>query len=87
MAPTIDWPRAKLRGRYMAAVARMERTGIPVDAPLHQRLVANWELIKRHLIAEVDRAYGVYDGSDIQAGLVWAVSSSERHPLAAPALR
>ena len=63
MAPTIDWPRAKLRGRYMAAVARMERTGIPVDASLHQRLVNNWEAIKGHLIAEVDRAYGVYDGS------------------------
>jgi DNA polymerase I len=28
-APTIDWPRALLRGRYMAAVARMERSGIP----------------------------------------------------------
>jgi DNA polymerase I len=40
MAPSIDWPRAKLRGRYMAA-ARMERTGIPIDAPLHRRLVSN----------------------------------------------
>lgn len=24
MAPSIDWPRAKLRGRYMVAAARME---------------------------------------------------------------
>ena len=61
MASTIDWPRAEIRGRYMAAVARMERAGIPVDAPLHQRLVANWEAIKERLIAEVDRAYGVYE--------------------------
>lgn len=29
MAPSIDWPRALVRGRYMAAVARMERTGVP----------------------------------------------------------
>jgi DNA polymerase I len=63
MAPTIDWPRALLRGRYMAAVARMERNGIPVDAALHRRLVANWGAIKRRLIAEVDKAYGVYDGT------------------------
>lgn len=61
MTPSIDWPRAKLRGRYMMAAARMERTGIPIDASLHQRLVANWEPIKRHLIAEVDRAYGVFE--------------------------
>jgi hypothetical protein len=61
MAPKIDWPRAKLRGRFMAAAARMERTGIPIDAPLHQRMVANWEPIKRHLIAEVDRVYGVFE--------------------------
>ena len=53
MAPSIDWPRAKLRGRFMVAAARMERIGIPIDAPLHQRLVANWEPIKRHLIADV----------------------------------
>ena len=63
MAPTIDWPRAKLRGRFMAAAARMERAGIPIDASLHQRLVADWEPIKRHLIAEVDQAYGVFEGA------------------------
>ena len=61
MAPTIDWPRAKLRGRYMVAVARMERAGIPIDAALHRNLVDNWEPIKQHLIAEVDQAYGVYE--------------------------
>jgi DNA polymerase-1 len=69
MAPTIDWPRAKLRGRYMAAAARMERTGIPIDGPLHQRLVDNWELIKQHLIAEVDQAYGVYENGVFKRAL------------------
>jgi DNA polymerase-1 len=61
MAPTIDWPRAKLRGRYMAAAARMERTGIPIDADLLRELVANWEMIKQDLITEVDRAFCVYE--------------------------
>ena len=66
MAPTIDWPRAKLRGRYMGAVARMERCGVPLDAPLHQRLVANWETLKRQLIAEVDQAYDVYENGSFK---------------------
>ncbi|MGO9119710.1 MAG: DNA polymerase I, partial [Desulfomonilaceae bacterium] len=29
MAPLIDWPRALLRGRYVAAAAAMEHAGIP----------------------------------------------------------
>ena len=61
MARSIDWPRARIRGRYMAAAARMERTGIPIDALLHQRLLDNWAPIKQHLIAEVDVAYGVFE--------------------------
>ena len=87
MASMIDWPRAKLRGRYMTTVARMERNGIPVDALLHQRLAAKWELIKRYLITEVDYAFGVYDDGTFQAGSLWAVPSDERHSLAAPSFR
>lgn len=30
-------------GRYAAAVARMERTGVPIDAPLLGRLRENWD--------------------------------------------
>jgi DNA polymerase-1 len=63
MEPTIDTPRALLRGRYMAAVARMERTGIPVDADLHRRLVQHWDAIKERLILEVDQDFGVFDGT------------------------
>jgi DNA polymerase-1 len=58
---TIDLPFALLRGRYGAAVARMERTGIPIDAPLYRCVVENWEGLKRDLIMEVDAAFGVYD--------------------------
>jgi DNA polymerase family A len=69
MAPAIDWPRAKLRGRYMAAVARMERTGIPIDAALHKKLVDNWDTIKLNLIAEVDKDYGVYESGVFKRAL------------------
>lgn len=62
MAPGIDWPRALLRGRYMAAVAGTEHAGVPIDAPLQRRLRDGWDGIRGRLVAEVDRGFGVYDG-------------------------
>jgi hypothetical protein len=62
MAPEIDLPRALLRGRYMAAAARIERNGVPVDVPLLERLRAQWEGLQDALICEIDRDYGCYDG-------------------------
>ena len=68
MAPSIDWPRALLRGRYMKAVARMERTGVPIDTgTLHKPLIANWDSLKEDLIAAVDVDYGVYEGTTFKA--------------------
>jgi hypothetical protein len=67
MAPTIDCPRALLRGRYLSAVARMERAGVPVDAALHRHLADNWDAIKRRLIAEIDSGFGVYEGTAFRA--------------------
>lgn len=67
MAPGIDWPRALLRGRYMAAVARMEWAGIPVDRDLLSELRGNWEGLKVELIAAVDSEYGVYEGTTFKA--------------------
>ena len=63
MLPTIDLPRAILRGRYMAAVARMEHVGVPVDQPILEQLRAGWDAIKLHLVEEIDADFGVYDGT------------------------
>jgi len=62
MAPKIDIPRALLRGRYMAAVARMESTGVPIDKATLELFRAHWEPIKARLIETVDSDFGVYDG-------------------------
>jgi hypothetical protein len=62
MLPQIDLPLALLRGRYTAAVARMEATGIPIDMQSLARLRDGWEGIQERLIEQVDRQYGVYDG-------------------------
>lgn len=53
---------ALLRGRYMAAAARMERIGVPIDVCMLTRLTAHWDAIQARLIDEVDPLYGVYEG-------------------------
>jgi hypothetical protein len=69
MSDRIDLPRALLRGRYMAAVARMEHTGVPVDVVMHEALLANWDSLRECLIDVVSADYvladgrGVYDGN------------------------
>jgi DNA polymerase I len=68
MAFSVDWPRALLRGRYMSAVARMERNGVPVDRALYRTFVKQWPEIRGRLIEEVDREYGVYDGVSFRLG-------------------
>jgi hypothetical protein len=60
---------ALLRGRYTAAVARMERAGVPIDVGLLSRLRAQWGPIKRDLIAAIDKDYGVFEGATFKSGL------------------
>jgi hypothetical protein len=68
MLPAIDLPRAvACRGRYMAAVARMESVGVPIDVPTLRRLGAGWEFIQDRLVAEVDSRFGVFDGRTFKA--------------------
>ena len=50
------------RGRYMGAVATMEHNGIPIDVGALSKINANWQAIQDQLIAEVDKAFGVYEG-------------------------
>jgi hypothetical protein len=51
---------ALLRGRYMAAAARMEWAGVPIDAGALDRLRDGWGRIKGRLVAAVDAGYGVF---------------------------
>ncbi len=60
---------ALLRGRYMAAVARMEHMGVPIDVATLHRLQTGWSAIKQALIREVDKDYGVYDGQTFKTAL------------------
>jgi DNA polymerase-1 len=83
MAPTIDLPRALLRGRYMAAVSAMEHEGVPVDVDVLALLLARWDAVRDDLIREVDvgGGYHVFEGHSInrakfeqyliRAGIPW----------------
>jgi len=62
MAADIDMPRALIRGRYMAALAQVERNGIPIDTAALNALRGGWDMLKPQLISEVDGQYGIYDG-------------------------
>lgn len=77
LAPKIDWPRALFRGRYMKAVARMERTGIPVDAGLYAQLVERWDEIKLWMIGEVNKDYGVYEGATLKQAKLKAYAEAQ----------
>jgi hypothetical protein len=53
---------ALLRGRYMAAAARMEWNGVPLDTSTLTRLLEAWEPIRGRLVDAVDPDFGVYEG-------------------------
>jgi DNA polymerase family A len=67
MLPQIALLRALLRGRYMVAVARMERSGVPIDTETLSLLRHHWSDIQDQLIADIDANYGVFDGRTFKA--------------------
>jgi hypothetical protein len=58
MLPKIDLPRALMRGRYMAAVAKMEWNGVPIDTATIGQVKKRWLDIQDQLIADIDINYG-----------------------------
>jgi DNA polymerase-1 len=62
MLPRINLPYAIFRAKFMAAAARMENVGTPIDVQSLATLKDHWDGIKDGLITKIDRDYGVYDG-------------------------
>ena len=67
MLPKIDFPRALLRGRYMAAAARMEHNGVPIDLDMLALFRQHWAGIQDALIQRIDADYGVFEGRTFKA--------------------
>lgn len=62
MWPTLDLPRALVRGRYMKAVALAERVGVPLAKSELALVQSRWDAIRRALVDKIDGDFGVYDG-------------------------
>ena len=67
MVPHVDLGAALLRGRYMAAVAAIERRGIPVDKPLAERFRRHWDDIVDRLIDRNRDRFDVIGNRDVDA--------------------
>lgn len=67
MADGIDLERALIRGRYMAAVARMENHGVPMDRTGFDQLMAGREQVRSELIQHVDAAFDVFEDETFRA--------------------
>ena len=88
LCSNLDLPRALLRGRYMAAAARMEWWGVPIDIDLLASLRDQWDDLKASLVADVDRQFNVFEGSSFrskrwsawleQHGIPWPRSAAGR---------
>ena len=57
MEPRVDLPQALLRGRYLKALAEVERRGIPADVDLIGRLRESWQRIRDAAWAEARKQY------------------------------
>lgn len=58
-----------LRGRYMVAAAKIEHAGVPLDLPLLERLRTHWDEIRARLVQDVDRDFGVFEGTTFKRNL------------------
>jgi hypothetical protein len=82
MRPAIDLERALVRGWYTKAVARMERTGIPLDVPMFDHLRVNLDRLSQEFIAGLDPSINVYEGSHFRetSFLEWLARRGYRWP-------
>jgi DNA polymerase I-like protein with 3'-5' exonuclease and polymerase domains len=63
MLPSIEIPYALMRGEFSANCGKIEFAGIPIDMDVFPLLNQQWENIQLHLISEVDKEYGIYEGT------------------------
>lgn len=69
MVPFLNISLSLLRGRYMKAVAQIERNGIPIDMETLAAFKNSWDSIQEQLIRKIDADYGVYVGKTFKQNL------------------
>ena len=81
-------PHALLRGRYMKAVAWMEKEGVPIDTDTMSRLQDRWGSLKECLVGEIDPVGEIWQGGSFgedrfanwlrRRHITWPLSDSGR---------
>jgi hypothetical protein len=61
MEERLEWPQAVARGRYTAALARVEAAGVPIDTNTHSRLLRHRQAVCCELVEQSASRYGIYD--------------------------
>ena len=69
MLPSIDLPRALLRGRYVRVSSAMEDRGVPIDVEMLARLSLHWSAIKQILVNTIDIDYRVFENGVFKQSL------------------
>ena len=97
MRSTLNLGHALLRGRYLAAVARIEIVGLPIDQRLVEQLRREWGPIKQQATRIIDAKFGVYPNGRFDAtafelwlqgrNIVWPVLPSGQLNLSDDAFR
>jgi hypothetical protein len=86
MSALIQWAQALFRGRFTAALARVEAAGVPIDQDLYPRLQQHREAIRRELVAEAADQFGIYD-DDVSFDSKAFAAYLTRHDIAWPLTR
>jgi DNA polymerase I len=70
LMPQVDLPRALFYGRFCQAVTSQQMTGLPIDRPVLDRWLENWNSIRLHFIRRNDE-HSLYDdeGSFVESRL------------------
>jgi DNA polymerase-1 len=63
LLPHIDLDIALYRGEFVAASARMEHAGVPIDMEIFSQLADRraWQHVRDAMVPKIDAAYGVYE--------------------------
>ena len=89
MLPHIELPVALYRGAFVAALARMEHAGVPIDMDIFPQLADKevWRSVRDAMVPAIDAQYGVYVREQgwrlaLQHGTLRSVSGARRNRLA-----
>lgn len=80
MESQLEWPQALARGRYTAAVAKIEALGVPIDQEIYPQLREHRQAIRRRLVEEAGERFGVYDDTEFNTAGFEAFLAREEIP-------